>query len=170
MLKTKYDYLVAIIMCVTVVTSYGQGKRSSAGSVCGDPTVPCKIRHVENFQPADLPFDQGKNYGIYQSQPFYAIVLKSKKLPDWGDCAKPTFKEEERLEIQSLFEHNKVFMQNCVESGTYYYTWVADKTVLIAVYAGATLAQANKFFKTVQALDRFPGVRLRKMRVSVNGT
>jgi hypothetical protein len=125
---------------------------------------------MDNFQPGDLPFDQGKNFVIYESQPFYAIVLKSVKLADWGDCGNPTFKETDRASLQALFEHNKVFMQNCVESGTYYYTGVADKTALVAVYAGRTLAEANKFLKTVQALNKFPGARVRKMRVSVNGT
>ena len=159
-----------LILIVAVLfpfqTSLGQKR---LGVVCGDPTAACKA-HMDNFQPADLPFDQGKNLVIYESQPFYGIVLKSVKLADWGDCANPTFKEPDRAALQALFEHNKVFMQNCVESGSYYYTGVADKTALVAVYAGRTLAEANKFLKTVQALNKFAGARVRKMRVSVNGT
>jgi hypothetical protein len=143
-------------------------KRTRKGKICGDPTVACK--GVENFQPHDLVFDTGKNFVIFESEPFYGIVLKSVKLPDFGDCEKPSFKEVERKEIQALFEHNKVFMLNCIESGTNYYPGVADKTAFIAVYAGRTLAQANAFLKTVQALNKYPGIRVRKMSIAVNGT
>ena len=143
-------------------------KKTRKGKVCGDPTVACK--GAENFQPHDLVFDTGKNFVIFESEPFYGIVLKSVKLPDFGDCEKPSFKEAERKEIQTLFEHNKVFMLNCVESGTNYYPGVVDKTAFMAVYAGRTLAEANRFLKTVQALNKFPGVRVRKMSIAVNGT
>jgi hypothetical protein len=143
-------------------------KRTRKGKICGDPTVACK--GAENFQPHDLIFDTGKNFVIVESEPFYGIVLKSVKLPDFGDCEKPSFKEDERKEIQILFEHNKVFTQNCIESGTNYYPGVADKTAFIAVYAGRTLEQANAFLKTVQALNKYPGIRVRKMSIAVNGT
>jgi len=136
--------------------------------VCGDPTATCK--DLDKFQPADLPFDLGKYVTFYESAPFYGIVLKSVKLPDFGDCNSPSFKESERLEIQGLFEHNKVFMLNCVESASNYYVGVAEKTAFIAVYAGRTLTEANKFLKTVRAINKYSDVRVRKMRVAINGT
>lgn len=143
-------------------------QKARRGKVCGDPIVKCKGQ--ENFQPHDLAFDTGKNFVIYESERFYGIVLKSVKLKDFGDCSNPSFKEDARAEIQGLFEHNKVFMLNCVESGTNYYPGVAEQTAFIAVYAGRTLTEANKFLKSVQALNKFPGVRVRRMSVAVNGT
>ena len=138
------------------------------GAVCGDPTAPCKGK--ENFQAWDLPFNTGKNFIIADSAYFYGIVLKSVKLKDWGDCEHPTFAESERTEIQALFDHNKVFAQNCVESGTNYYTGVPEQTALIGVYAGRTLTEAAKFLKSVKALNKFPGIRIRRMKVGINGT
>ena len=143
-------------------------KKAVKGKICGDPTVPCKF--AENFQPHDLAFDTGKSFAIFESEKFYGIVLKSVKLDGWGDCEHPSFDEGDRQPIQELFPRNKVFALNCVESGTNYYPGVAEKTAFIAVYAGRTLAEANKFLKTVQATGEFPGIRVRSMSIAINGT
>ncbi|MCE7963364.1 MAG: hypothetical protein DYH05_12820 [Acidobacteria bacterium ACB1] len=164
--------ILTALFCITVVvglctSASGQTKRA-IGQVCGDPTAKCAA--AENFQPYDLAFETGADWVIVQSKPFYGIVLKSVKVPDWGDCAKPSFPESERLEIQELFPKNKVFAQNCVEPGTNYYTGTADKTALIGVFAGNTLREANAFLKKVQATGKFKNVRVRKMRIEINGT
>jgi hypothetical protein len=150
------------------VTATAQ-RKAKLGKVCGDPKAACKGR--ENFQTWDLPFDTGKNFVIANSEWFYGIVLKSKKMkPEWGDCEHPMFAEKERSEIQDMFQHNKVFTLNCVESGSNYYTGVADHIAFIGVYAGRTLAQANAFLKTVQATKKFSGIRVRRMQADINGT
>ena len=69
-----------------------------------------------------------------------------------------------------MFPKNKVFALNCVESGTNYYTLVAEQTAFIGVYAGSTQAAANTFLKKVRATGEFVGVRVRRMRIGVNGT
>ncbi|MBK8305122.1 MAG: hypothetical protein WBC19_01270 [Pyrinomonadaceae bacterium] len=167
-MKMKYGFLlIACILLGSALTAFGQ-KKAKLGKVCGDPTAACKSR--ENFQSFDLPFDTGKNFGIYESEKFYGIVLKSVKLKDWGDCENPSFDEGDRMPIQELFPHNKVFALNCVETGTNYYTGVAEQTAFIGVYAGRTLAEANNFLKTVQATGQFPGVKVRRMSIGVNGT
>ena len=161
--------LFCALVCVCALNVFAQKpKPRRGGAVCGNPTAVCRSR--KNFQAWDLPFDTGKDFVIVESASFYGIVLKSVKLKDWGDCEHPTFAESERLEIQKLFEHNQVFTQNCVESGTNYYSNVPEQIALIGVYAGRTLPEANKFLKQVQALDRFPGIRIRRMKVGVNGT
>jgi hypothetical protein len=162
--------LLSILIIGLSITCFSQKARTKVryGKICADPTVTCKGQG--DFQPGDLVFDTGKNFVIYESEPFYGIVLKSVKLSDWGDCEKPSFKEPERAQIQTDFSHNKVFMLNCFEAGTNYYTGVADKTAFIAVYAGRTLSEANTFLKTVQGTNRYPGVKVRKMRIGVNGT
>ena len=165
----SFRWLTLIIILTLAMVGHAQKKaKVRYGKVCGDPSVKCK--GGENFQPSDLGFDTGKNFVIYESEQFYGIVLKSKKLPDFGDCAAPSFPESERAAIQNDFPHNKVFTQNCLESGSNYYTGVNDKTAFIGVYAGRTLAEANGFLKKVQALNKYPGVRVRKMRIGVNGT
>jgi hypothetical protein len=162
-----------ILACVAVVMlglafSVQAQKKTKLGKVCGDPTAVCKGR--ENFQAWDLPFNTGKNFVIAESEWFYGIVLKSKKLKDYGDCEHPVFSEDERLAAQGIFLSNKVFALNCVESGTNYYNGVAQQTAFIGVYAGQTKAVADAFLKTVQATKRFPGVRVRRMQVAINGT
>ena len=156
-----------LIISVAAFAASAQ-KKAKTGKVCGDPTAVCKS--AENFQSFDIPFDTGKNFVIYESEKFYGIVLKSVKLTDFGDCSKPSFAEPERVDIQAMFEHNKVFALNCVDSGSNYYTGVADKTAFIGIYAGRTLTEANKFLKMVQATGKFPGIKVRKMSIGVNGT
>ena len=160
--------LLVAVAVLGLSTSASAQKKARLGKVCGDPAAACKGR--ENFQAFDLPFDTGKDFVIANSEFFYGIVLRSKKMKDWGDCEHPMFGEMERLEIQDMFSHNKVFTQNCFETGNNYYTGVADQTALIAVYAGRTLAQANAFLRTVQATKKFPGIRVRRMQIGINGT
>jgi hypothetical protein len=40
----------------------------------------------------------------------------------------------------------------------------------MAVYAGLTLAEANRMLATVQATKKFPGASIRRMRGVINGT
>ena len=168
-MRPKFLLLVTVATLMLVATfAVTAQKKAKLGKVCGDPTLTCKS--AESFQAFDLPFDTGKNFVIYESEKFYGIVLKSAKLKNWGDCANPSFAESERLPIQEMFPHNKVFALNCVETGMNYYTGVAGKTAFIGVYAGLTLAEANKFLKTVQATGKFPGIKVRRMQIGVNGT
>ena len=168
MKPSSYIFAVVAIVLFGLVSDVSTQKKARLGKVCGDPTVACKRR--ENFKAWDLPFDTGENFVIAESAWFYGIVLKSKKLRDYGDCEHSVFGEKERLAIQESFPGNKVFALNCVESGTNYYNGVAQQTAFIGVYAGPTMAVANAFLKTVQATKRFPGVRVRKMQVAINGT
>ena len=159
---------IAISSLLLLANIASAQRKARQGKVCGDPTAACKAK--ENFQPFDLPFETGKNFVIVESEHFYGIVLKSKKMDGWGDCSKPVFPDKERAQIQELFPHNKVFTLNCVESGTNYYPGVADQVAFIGVYAGRTLAEANALLKTVQATNRFPGIRVRRMQIAINGT
>ena len=171
MMKIKFSFAAASIsvLLITVGGGFAQ-KKAAFGRVCGDPAAPCK--YASDFQPYDLAFNTGNEKSvIFESEKFYGIVLRSTKLnKSWGDCEDPQFPESERLPIQELFPNNKVFAQNCVDAGTNYYTGVTDQTAFIGVFAGRTLAEANKFLKQVQATGKFPGVRVRRMQVGINGT
>jgi hypothetical protein len=169
MIMRKASYLtVVIIMCLAFAVNAAAQKKAKVGRVCGDPTADCK--GGDAFQAYDLAFDTGKNFVIAESEWFYGIVLKSIKLPGFGDCEHPAFSNEERLAVQELFPRHKVFALNCYDPGTNYYNGVAQKTAFIGVFAGRTTADANAFLKTVQATKRFPGVRVRRMQAGINGT
>jgi len=74
-------------------------------SICGDPRVPCKT--VATFQPNDLSFRLPENAVIYDTDLFYAVILKSVSAAD--DNCDIFVPEGERLAAQALFPGNKVF-------------------------------------------------------------
>ncbi|MDT7604021.1 MAG: hypothetical protein QOF61_2018, partial [Acidobacteriota bacterium] len=43
-------------------------------------------------------------------------------------------------------------------------------TRILAVYAGATRAEAERTLADVKATGKFPGANLRRMRAEINGT
>jgi hypothetical protein len=40
----------------------------------------------------------------------------------------------------------------------------------MAVYAGMSLAEANRLLASVKATGKFPGANIRRMRAMINGT
>ena len=135
-------------------------------SICGNPSKPCKTSAT--FQPNDLPFRVPENAVIYDTELFYAIILKSVgKSADDCDVFVP---ESERLAAQSLFPDHKVFTSRCPDVETLFYTNVSSKHRIMAVYAGATLAEANSLLSAVKATGKFPGANIRRMRTGFNGT
>jgi hypothetical protein len=141
-------------------------KKQKSGRVCGDPTVACKTTSV--FDANDLAFQIPANANIWESQNFYAIILKSVSSPD--DNCETFVSEADRLEAQNLFPKNKVFTSRCTMGGSIYYTNVAPNQQFMAVYGGATKAQADKTLAVVKSTGKFPGANLRKMHVAFNGT
>jgi hypothetical protein len=135
-------------------------------AVCGDPRVPCKT--IGTFEPHDLPFRLPANAVIYDTELFYAVMLKSVKSP--ADNCDVFVPESERLAAQALFPDHKVFSSRCTEPGQLYYTNTSANAHFMAVYAGATLAEANRMLATVQATGKFPGANIRRLRAGFNGT
>jgi hypothetical protein len=137
------------------------------GSVCGNPQVACKTS-VE-FQSNDLPFRVPKNSVIFDTELFYAVILKT--LTTTGDYDCQLFvAETERLEAQALFPDHKVFSSRCYEPGNLFYTTIADKHRVMAVFAGTTAAESKRVLAAVKATGKFPGAYLRRMRSGFNGT
>ena len=136
------------------------------GSICGDPTASCKTSAT--FQPYDLPFRLPANAVIWDTDLFYAVVLKSVSVPaDNCDIFVP---ENERLAAQALFPNRKVFSSRCAEPGGLSYTNTSPKAQFMAVYAGITLGEANRMLASVKATGKFPGANIRRMRAAFNGT
>lgn len=135
-------------------------------SICGDPTASCKTSAT--FQPYDLPFRLPANAVIWDTDLFYAVVLKSVSVPsDNCDIFTP---ESERLAAQALFPNHKVFSSRCAEPGGLSYTNTTPKARFMAIYAGMTQAEANRMLASVKAAGKFSGANIRRMRAAFNGT
>jgi len=136
------------------------------GSVCGDPTVPCKTS--VKFGPNDLQFRVPKDSVIFDTELFYAIILKSVGQSE-DDC-EVFVPESERLAAQALFPDHKVFSSRCPDVETLFYTNISSKRRIMAVYAGSTLIEARHLLEKVKATGKFPGANIRQMRTGFNGT
>ncbi|MDT5270940.1 MAG: hypothetical protein QOH49_3126 [Acidobacteriota bacterium] len=143
-----------------------QRPRSKKGTVCGDPTLTC--RTGAHFEPYSLPFRISERDVIWESEPFYAVILKSVR--DEAQDGTVFVAEAERVEAQRLFLHNKVYTSRAGEPGDVYYSNVGLDQQFMAVYAGRTRAEAAAVLAKVKATGKYPGANLRRMHVGFNGT
>jgi hypothetical protein len=146
--------------------SHAVRHRAKRGSICGNPYVACKTS--ASFQPHDLQFRVPANSVIFDTELFYAIILKS--VPAAEDDCNAFVPETERLEVQKLFPDRKVFASRCVEPGELFYTNVDSKHRVMAVYAGTTLTESRRVLTVVKGTGKFPGAYVRRMRTGFNGT
>ena len=135
------------------------------GKPCADPAQPCALPG-NRFKPNELSFAAPREFrfdrGEDRSQPFYAVILQSGPL-----CG---IDEPRRLRVQQRFPDRKVFVHRyfCEDFGDKVtYSGVDRKQGFIAVYAGATEAQAKAFLEKLNASGDYPGANLRKMQVVV---
>lgn len=135
-------------------------------AICGNPNFSCPS--VIKFEPHVLPFRLPANAVIYDTDLFYAVILRSVVSP--SDSCDNFIPEPERLAAQVLFPNNKVFASRCAEPGEVSYTNTNPGAQFMAVYAGATLADANRMLANVRATGKFPGANIRRMRAVINGT
>lgn len=153
---------------LSVNSQTGRGKRQKRGAVCFDPTVPCKT--TATFEAHDLPFRIPTNAPIWESEPFYAIILQSVRLKD-EECETKFIPEDERLAAQALFPNRKVFTNRCDElPGNIFYSNTKLNTNFMAVYAGRTQAEAARMLASVKATGKFPTANIRRMYAGFNGT
>ncbi|MDT4897584.1 MAG: hypothetical protein QOH25_2661 [Acidobacteriota bacterium] len=163
--------ILVAVLCSSVHFGKVQAQRrrqpQQRSVICGNPNVRCS--GVENFRPFDLPFRLPERAVIYETQPFYAVILQSVRMRDYDDC-NSFVPEEERLKAQALFPNNKVFTSRCGEPGDVYYTNTSDKTQFMAVYAGATISEARRVLEMVRATNQYQGANIRRMQVGYMGT
>ena len=150
----------AFIVAISLFLS-GVAFADTQGKVHPEPSTSCP-----SFKPHHLCFDLPKDgiaRGEYFSEPFYAIILKTIE-----PCS---ISEKERLKVQALFPRSKVFFVRfgCIDDIEEYirYTNVNDKVGFLAVYAGATVKEANVRLSEVKATGKFPGANIRKMQAVV---
>jgi hypothetical protein len=158
--------VLAVSIFSSIETSAQRRRPARHNAVCGNPNLACKGGRP--FEPFELQFRLPESAVIWDTELFYAIVLKSVNAPiDSCDVFIP---EKERLAAQTLFPNNKVFASRCFEPGGISYTNTNARAQFMAVYAGNTLAEANRMLASVKATGKFPGVNIRRMRATVNGT
>ena len=172
MLESRFHKFLFLVLLIAVsigsvaAQSISKPRRAKASAICGNPTARC-ISSV-TFEPNDLPFRIPKNAVIFDTELFYAVILKSVAAND-DDCN--TFvSEPERIAAQALFPDRKVFTSRCYEPGNLFYTNISDKHRIMAVYAGTTLAESKRALEAVKATGKFPGAYVRRMRTGFNGT
>jgi hypothetical protein len=165
--------LVGILIATAVALSFfgsvttAQKRRAVKHlSICGNPTVPCKT--TATFEPHDLPVRLPEHAVIYDTDLFYAIILKSVSAKD-DDCD-VFVPEDERLATQALFPDHKVFSSRCAAPAGLSYSNTSAQARFMAVYAGPTLADANSMLAAAKATGKFPGANIRRMRAAFNGT
>lgn len=164
-------YALSALVAITapaLLTSAAQKKKAPAKrlTVCGNPNLTCPS--AIQFQPYDLPFRFPESAVIYDTELFYAVILRS--VPSPADNCDNYVPETERLAAQTLFPNNKVFTSRCAEPGQVSYSNTSTKAQFMAVYAGLTQADANRMLAKVNAGGKFPGANIRRMRAMMNGT
>jgi len=171
-MKKALLYFVAILFCVTLAQAQSS-EIQTKGRVCGNASAPCS--HTKwKFEVNDISFNLPptlqwqKNY---YSADFYAIILRSQpSVKDPDGRAGPAqcsgyFLESERILAQKQFPANKVFASRFgCDDISIAYTNVKDGNNILAVYAGATEAQAQSFLKIAKAKG-YADANIRKMQV-----
>jgi len=158
--------VAAAFICTTFAAAQTRRKPAKHPTVCGNPNVTCGGEIT--FQPNDLPIRVPRNAVIFDSDLFYAVILRSVPSPE--ESCDNFIPEPERLAAQTLFRDNKVFTSRCAEPGQVSYSNTNPKAQFMAVYAGMTLAEANSMLAKVKATGKFPGANIRRMRAVLNGT
>ena len=171
MRKTQFVCVVLLLLSAVCLPSRGAaaqgrpvGKRPAA--LCPDPTARCRTS-VE-FAPHQFPFVVPRNVAIFETEKFYAVILKSQR-DTTQDCT-GFVPEPERLEAQKLFPRKKVFASRCFDPEELYYDGVESEVMFMAVYAGRTRAEADAMLAKVKATGKFPGAYLKRMFTGFNGT
>jgi hypothetical protein len=158
--------VAAAVMGTTFAAAQTRRKPAKHPTVCGNPNVTCGGEIT--FHPNDLPMRVPRGAVIFDSDFFYAVILRSVPSPE--ESCDNFIPEPERLAAQTLFPNNKVFTSRCAEPGQISYSNTNPKAQFMAVYAGMTLAEANSMRARVKATGKFPGANIRRMRSVLNGT
>ena len=160
--------MFGLVACGASASAQRRTKPRSA-IPCPDPTVACPTS-VE-FKPYQLPFSVPADAVIYETEMFYAVILKSVR-DKTQDCTQTTLfiPEADRLEAQKLFPRNKVFASRCYEAGNSYYEGIDPEVMFMAVYAGRTRAEAQATLARVKATGKLPDAYLKRTSTGFNGT
>ena len=174
LMRRLFSMTLLLLMCVSFLSSASAQRRRRPPAkpaakhlaICGNPNVSCPTSMT--FEPYVLPFQMPSGSVIYDTDQFYAVILKSVSTAS-NNCDN-YISEQERLKAQALFPNTKVFASRCAEAGEVSYSNTNPNTNFMAVYAGSSIADANRMLATVLATRKFPGANIRRMRAMINGT
>jgi hypothetical protein len=169
-----FSLVLATLSSLSVASfaqSHAKTHRAGQSAICGNPKIACKTSVP--FEPHDLPFRVPAKAVIFDTELFYAIILKS--VPTREEDCSVFVPEAERTAAQALFPDRKVFTSRCAdpgepESGMLFYSNLDPKFRVMAVYAGDTPAESKRVLAAVKATGKFPGAYVRRMRTGFNGT
>lgn len=168
-MKLVLGMAAAIVVLIFAVEMYAQ-KKPTISRVCGDPSAACSKRAI--FDNDDIPFEYVEGSVVAETVPFYAVILKSVKIPDTAPCEKVPDGFETK-QIQWNFLKNKVFIaRSCYSIENNYYTNIGSNVIALAIYAGSTKAAADAFLKKVKTMDNFDAkdAYVLKIATGFNGT
>lgn len=142
-----------LLMLITLVSS----QSATSQRICHDPAKPCGTS-----KPYELPFripSSSLARTDDRSANFYAIILKT--------AARCSIADNERVSAQALFPRNKVFLSRfeCDAEDIISYSPIEDKYSILAIYAGNTRREADRFLTQVRRSSRFPDAYIKKLRV-----
>lgn len=149
-----------------------EAAQTEANFVCPAPNEPCQ--HAQKwFDDGELSFRLPEKivlYKNYESEPFYAVILKTFPAPCSEFGANPQI-ETARARLQQNFPARKVFTENgCGRLSAVEYDFAGKNNLkrgaasdlsFIAVFAGTSEAEAQKFFESVRV--EHPQAELVKM-------
>lgn len=147
----------------------GQAHAQTALKVCAHPDRPCTSAE-KTFAPYELTFklpDTLEPNKEYKTAPFQAIILKTFLKFEAGgeECDGGEFSttiEKQRAEAQKFFPDRKVFAAHqCPDMGAVLYQIKGQpyNVFFIAVYGGATLAEARQVLAQVKGKFSRPTVK-----------
>lgn len=183
--RLNLGYLGSILVCmlltglgVLAATAATRGQPPpptySGLAVCPRPGERCDSPQ-KRFDAFELPLRlprRLKANALYESAPFYAVVLRRDSDPacDGGDYSVAL--ERFRVAAQSRFPDRKVFADHqCPNMTAVGYAFLGERRAensaavsFAAVYAGKSVAQGRSVLET--ARKRFPKATLHRMRVN----
>lgn len=139
--------------------------KTPINSVCPLPDAPCH-HPQKRFEDGELSFRLPENFALYktyESEPFFAVVLKKYPAEPCGELGAGAETEATRAALQRKFPAQKVFAENsCGKLSPVEYEF-AGKTDenFIAVYAGKTGTEAQKTLESARAAE--PQAELKRM-------
>ena len=121
--------------------SHAKRQRAKRGSICGNPKVACKT--TVPFQPHDLPFQVPANSVIFDTELFYAVMLKSVKTRR-RRLQRCLFRKQSGWKRRLYFPSAKFSRPDVYDIENLFYSTISANVRIMAVYAGTTLPEARR--------------------------
>jgi hypothetical protein len=168
-LKGSAKMILASALLALLLPAANRGQARSTPNrfkVCG--SLPARCDDPASHELGMMLPKRTKANVTYESESFFAVILM--KFAETDDCDEDVEKAEpQRKAIQKLFAGNKVFsVAECpdLDGASYVQEGGGDGgDHYLAIYAGATEAEATEILKRAQAPGKFPKARVSRMHL-----